>query len=232
MPRASVGSHAGEVVGQLSSSEVAGAYWGAQGAGGSSSRGDASKGGVASFAQRSKATKWSQKGRCLAVPFLGPWAFVEDAEKQVVFLVSVSGPFGGPKIRDNFLWVVLGAQAMAVFQWANSATAAAGRPPLLLNMDEMSAGYHFAGLTGSPGGGGPSDEASLSDVRGYVSFWQLLQMTLQFNRYSHKSFCATSIDSHVRLCEVWPVLAQTTCSFGDRSLRGTPTPQCVPICAC
>ena len=50
------------------------------------------------------------------------------------------------------------------------------RPPLLINMDETALGYHFAGLRGTilrqraDSSAAPLDRASLSDVRGHVSY--------------------------------------------------------------
>ena len=56
------------------------------------------------------------------------------------------------------------------------ADAPAGRPPLLINMDETALGYHFGGLRGTilrqraDSSAAPVDRASLSDVRGHVSY--------------------------------------------------------------
>eukprot|EP00434_Breviolum_minutum_P014146 symbB.v1.2.012473.t2/scaffold861.1/size176854/3 len=68
--------------------------------------------------------------------------------------------------------------ASAFFKWVNAAIAdaPAGRPPLLINMDETALGYHFAGLRGTilrqraDSSAAPLDRASLSDVRGHVSY--------------------------------------------------------------
>ncbi|CAJ1388722.1 unnamed protein product, partial [Effrenium voratum] len=72
----------------------------------------------------------------------------------------------------------LGWQAMAYFQWVNEALTAAptGRSPLVINMDETAVVRHVSGLVGTVvrhprATRCPKDEATLSDVRSYISYF-------------------------------------------------------------
>ena len=121
----------------------------------------------------------SQKWDRLAVPFLGPLATVLSKSFHWNFPVPKTGPPDGPVFGTAFfrfvgrLW-----EASAFFRWVNAAIAdaPAGRPPLLINMDETALGYHFGGLRGTilrqraDSSAAPLDRASLSDVRGHVSY--------------------------------------------------------------
>lgn len=85
------------------------------------------------------------------------------------------GPPGGPIFGPSLTPIL---QAVAFFRWMNAAVADApsGRQPLLINMDETSLAYHFCGLRGTvlklqiDSREQPSDAASLSEIRGHVSY--------------------------------------------------------------
>ena len=121
----------------------------------------------------------SQKWDRLAVPFLGPLATVRSKAFHWNFPVPKTGPPDGP-VFGAALFPFFGrlSEASAFFKWVNAAIAdaPAGRPPLLINMDETALGYHFAGLRGTilrqraDSSAAPLDRASLSDVRGHVSY--------------------------------------------------------------
>ena len=64
-------------------------------------------------------------------------------------------------------------QALSYFKWINFelSRAPAVRRPLIINMDETSLAYHIAGLKGTVVKGARGrDQASLSELRGHVSF--------------------------------------------------------------
>ena len=103
----------------------------------------------------------------LAILFIGTLRSQKRDRLAVLFL----GPF-------FFGFVCRLWEASTFFKWVNAAIAdaPAGRPPLFINMDETALGYHFGGLRGTilrhraNSAAAPVDRASLSDVRGHVSY--------------------------------------------------------------
>ena len=97
--------------------------------------------------------------------------------------MELSGPKNGTARRSCFwdrafsiFWLTFGGECiLQMGEWCDC-RCAGWAPPLLINMDETALGYHFGGLRGTilrqraDSSAAPVDRASLSDVRGHVSY--------------------------------------------------------------
>ena len=93
-------------------------------------------------------------------------------------------------------------QALSYFKWINFelSRAPAGRRPLIINMDETSLAYHIAGLKGTVVKGARGrDQASLSELRGHVSYLAAIVMR-RSNLCFHRSLLAMRTSSHCKPC--------------------------------
>ena len=97
--------------------------------------------------------------------------------------MELSGPKNGTARPSCFwdrafsiFWLTFGGECiLQMGEWCDC-RCAGWAPPLLINMDETALGYHFGGLRGTilrqraDSSAAPVDRASLSDVRGHVSY--------------------------------------------------------------